>query len=90
MRLNQKGRQTMARWRHWRVRGEARPTCGRTFKSVKRWRTREASNAKVEETVRLKEAEVRQTVDALSVEGVANISALSIQIRRLWPRSRTT
>jgi hypothetical protein len=45
--------------------------------------TRDARNAKVEEAARLQEAEVRQAVDALSVEGVAqSISALSIQISK--------
>ena len=45
--------------------------------------TREARNAKVEEAAKLKEAEVRQAVDVLSVEGVAqSISALSIQISK--------
>ena len=45
--------------------------------------TREARNAKVEEAANLKETEVRQAVDGLSVEGVAqSISALSIQISK--------
>ncbi len=45
--------------------------------------TREATNAKVEETAKLREAEVRQAVDALSVEGVAqSTSALSVQISK--------
>jgi hypothetical protein len=45
--------------------------------------TREARNVKVEEAARLREAEVRQAVDALSVEGVAqSTSALSVQISR--------
>jgi hypothetical protein len=45
--------------------------------------TREARNTKVEEAAKHKEAEVRQAVDGLSVEGVAqSISALSIQISK--------
>ncbi|MEP7310693.1 MAG: hypothetical protein ABJA98_34770 [Acidobacteriota bacterium] len=45
--------------------------------------TREARNAKAEEAANLKELEVRQAVDVLSVEGVAqSISALSIQISK--------
>jgi colicin import membrane protein len=45
--------------------------------------TREGRNAKVEEAVKLREAEVRQAVDGLSVEGVAQgISALSVQISK--------
>src|SRR5216684_157449 len=45
--------------------------------------TRESRNAKVEEAVKLREAEVRQAVDGLSVEGVAQgISALSVQISK--------
>jgi hypothetical protein len=45
--------------------------------------TREARNAKVEEAAKHNEAEVRQAVDGLSVEGVAqSISALSIQISK--------
>jgi colicin import membrane protein len=45
--------------------------------------TREARNAKAEEAANLNEAEVRQAVDVLSVEGVAQrISALSIQISK--------
>ena len=45
--------------------------------------TREARNAKAEEAATLDEAEVRQAVDGLSVEGVAkSISALGIQISK--------
>lgn len=45
--------------------------------------TREGRNAKVEEAAKLREAEVRQAVDGLSVEGVAQtISALSVQISK--------
>jgi len=45
--------------------------------------TREGRNAKVEEAANLREAEVRQAVDGLSVEGVAqSISALSVQISK--------
>ena len=45
--------------------------------------TRDARNAKVEEAARLEEAEVRQAVDVLSVEGVArSVSALSIQVSK--------
>jgi colicin import membrane protein len=45
--------------------------------------TREARNAKADEAANLNEAEVRQAVEALSVEGVAqSISALSIQISK--------
>jgi hypothetical protein len=45
--------------------------------------SREARNAKVESAARLNEAEVRQAVDALSVEGVAqSLSALSVQISK--------
>jgi colicin import membrane protein len=45
--------------------------------------TREGRNAKVEEAAKLREAEVRQAVDGLSVEGVAqSISALSVQISK--------
>ena len=45
--------------------------------------TREGRNAKVEEAAHLREAEVRQAVDGLSVEGVAqSISALSVQISK--------
>ena len=45
--------------------------------------TREARNPKVEEAARLEEAEVRQAVEALSVEGVAqSVSALSIQVSK--------
>jgi colicin import membrane protein len=45
--------------------------------------TRDARNAKVEEAVKFGEAEVRQAVDALSVEGVAqSVSALSIQVSK--------
>jgi colicin import membrane protein len=45
--------------------------------------TREGRNAKVEEADKLREAEVRQAVDGLSVEGVAqSISALSVQISK--------
>jgi hypothetical protein len=44
---------------------------------------REARNVKAEEVAHLKEAEVRQAVDVLSVEGVAQrISALGIQISK--------
>jgi hypothetical protein len=44
---------------------------------------REARNAKVEGVAKLKEAEVRQAVDVLSVEGVAqSISELSIRISK--------
>jgi len=44
---------------------------------------REVKNAKLEETAKLREVEVRQAVDALSVETVAHgISALSVQISR--------
>jgi len=40
--------------------------------------TREGRNAKVEEAANLREAELRQAVDGLSVKGVAqSISALS-------------
>ena len=45
--------------------------------------TREGRNTKMEEAATLKEAEVRQAVDGLSVEGVAqSISALSVQISK--------
>jgi colicin import membrane protein len=45
--------------------------------------TREGRNAKVEEAANLREAEVRQAVDGLSVEGVAqSVSALSVQISK--------
>ena len=45
--------------------------------------TREGRNTKMEEAATLKEAEVRQAVDELSVEGVAqSISALSVQISK--------
>ena len=45
--------------------------------------TRESRNAKAEEAAKLREAEVRQAVDGLSVEGVAqSISALSVQISK--------
>ena len=45
--------------------------------------TREARNAKVEEAAKLQEAEVRQAVEGVSVEGVAqSISALRIQISK--------
>ena len=45
--------------------------------------TREARNAKAEEAANLQESEVRQAVDVLSIEGVAQgISALSIQISK--------
>ena len=45
--------------------------------------TREGRNAKVEEAAHLREAEVRQAVDGLSVEAVAqSISALSVQISK--------
>ena len=45
--------------------------------------TREGRNAKMEEAAKLKEAEVRQAADGLSVEGVAQrISALSVQISK--------
>ena len=45
--------------------------------------TREGRNAKVEEAARLRDAEVRQAVEGLSVEGVAqSISALSVQISK--------
>ena len=45
--------------------------------------TREGRNAKVEGAANLREAEVRQAVDGLSVEGVAqSISALSVQISK--------
>lgn len=45
--------------------------------------TREGRNAKVEEAANLREAEIRQAVDGLSVEGVAqSISALSVQISK--------
>ena len=45
--------------------------------------TREGRNAKVEGAANLREAEVRQAVDGLSVEGVAqSVSALSVQISR--------
>jgi colicin import membrane protein len=45
--------------------------------------TREGRNAKAEEAATLREAEVRRTVDELSVEGVAQkISALSVQISK--------
>jgi len=44
---------------------------------------REARNAKVEGVAKLKEADVRQAVDVLSVEGVAqSISELSIRISK--------
>lgn len=44
---------------------------------------REVRNAKLEETAKLMEVEVRQAVDALSVETVAHgISALSVQISK--------
>src|SRR5262249_3031509 len=45
--------------------------------------TRDDRNAKAEEAARLKETEVREAVDVLSVEGVAqSISALGIQISK--------
>ena len=45
--------------------------------------TREGRNTKMEEAAKLNEAEVRQAVDGLSVEGVAqSISALSVQISK--------
>ena len=45
--------------------------------------SREGRNAKVEEAAALREAEVRQAVGGLSVEGVAqSISALSVQISK--------
>jgi hypothetical protein len=45
--------------------------------------TREARNAKVEEAAKLKETEVRQAVEILSIEGVAqSISVLGIQISK--------
>src|SRR5262249_15274042 len=44
---------------------------------------REGRNAKIEEAAKLKEAEVRQAVENVSVEGVAQtISALSVQISK--------
>src|ERR1700730_11519532 len=44
---------------------------------------RDAKNAKVEEAARLEEAHVRQVVDVLSVESVAqSISTLSVQISK--------
>ena len=44
---------------------------------------REGRNTKMEEAAKLKEVEVRQAVDELSVEGVAqSISALSVQISK--------
>ena len=44
---------------------------------------RDARNAKADETAKLEEAEVRQAVDGLSVEGVAqSLSALGIQISK--------
>jgi hypothetical protein len=45
--------------------------------------TREGRNVKVEEAAKLREAEVRQAVDGLTIEGVAqSISALSVQISK--------
>ena len=45
--------------------------------------TRDARNPKAEEAAKLKEVDVRQAVDVLSVEGVAqSISALSVQISK--------
>src|SRR5712691_6009293 len=45
--------------------------------------TREGRNAKMEEAATLREAEIRRTVNGISVEGVAeSISALSVQISK--------